>query len=334
MTTFCGPYPELVGARFWLPTEPFEFGWASLVGCNALRCTSCGEPVRSEVLPDGKHRRYACGCHRRDTVWSYWIGSESDDLNPAFTDWVCGGHPDFELPSVLDGVELNEAVDWDALVVEAALRPPFDPPGVELYARWITRLHRLLGAEQTVLSRAVAGLLGAEDPRLVREAYDFFTNERHAAGAELLAGSVAGRREWLGRTPDPRRASSSLLDGAALLLHERLLVVDADGAPVDGPALALAKELALAGVGPSDTPLTFRDYDPDWLWAHGGALAAANAEWVDTLVYATSWASASRRGEVLAEMAEAAPEAVRSAVEQHFEEPDRETLLSSIPWPR
>ncbi|MET8687435.1 hypothetical protein ABZV77_24790 [Streptomyces sp. NPDC004732] len=328
MTKFCGPYPELVGARFWLPTEPFEFGWASLVGCNALRCTSCGEPVLSEVLPDGERRRYACGCHRRDTVWSYRIGSESDDLHPAFTDWVCGGHPDFELPSVLDGVRLDGATDWDALVVEAALRPPFDPPGVELHVRWLTRLYRLLGAEQTVLSRSVARLLSSEDPLLVRAAYDFFTNERHAAGAELLAGSVAERREWLGTTPDPRRSSSSLLDGAALLLHERLLVVDGAGAPVDGAALTLTKELALAGTGPGDTPLTFRDYDPGWLWAHAGALTAANPEWVDTLVYASAWAPAVLRGKVLAEMAEAAPEAVREAIEQHFEQPERDALLS------
>ncbi|WP_409239283.1 hypothetical protein [Streptomyces sp. PA5.6] len=315
MTNFCNPYPELVGARLWLPTEPFEFGWASPVGCNALRCTACGEPVRSEVLPDGERRRYACGCHRRDTVWSYRIGSESDDLTPAFTDWVCDGHPDFELPSVLDGVELNEAVDWDALVAETALRPPFDPPGVELHARWITRLYRLLGAERTALSRAMAGLLNAEDPHLVRAAYDFFTNERQAAGAELVAGAVARRREWLAKTPDPRRAPATLLSGAALLLHERLLVVDEAGAPVDGPALTLTKELALAGIGPGDTPLTFRDYDPDWLWAHSGALAAANAEWVETLVYASSWAPAAAREKILAEMAEAAPAEVRAAIE-------------------
>jgi hypothetical protein len=330
MTRFCGPFPQLVGARFWLPTEPFEFGWADLVGCNALRCTCCGEPVRSEVLPDGERRRYACGCHRRDTVWRYRIGAESEDLYPAFTDWACGGHPDFELPAVLDGVELDAATDWDALVAEAALRPPFEPPGAELYALWITRLYRLLGAERTVLSQAVAGLLSAEDPRLVRAAYDFFTNERKATGAELLAGSVAGRREWLNTTPDPRQPSSSLLNGAAMLLHERLLVVDDTGAPVDGPALGLAKELALAGIGPSDSPLTFHDYDPDWLWAHSGALIRANAEWVDTLVYISAWAPAALREKVLADIAKVAPAAVRTAIERHFEQPERDALLSSI----
>lgn len=331
MTKFCGPYPELVGARFWLPTEPFEFGWASLVGCNALRCTSCDGPVRSEVLPDGERRRYACRCHRRDTVWSYRIGAESDDLRPAFTDWVCGGHPDFRLPAELDGVDLAESTDWNALVVETALRPPFDPPGVELHARWLSRLHRLLGsAEQAVLSRAVAGLLNAEDPHLVRAAYDFFTNERQAAAADRLADSVATRREWLNATPDPRRPASSLLNSAALLLHERLLVEGSSGAPLDGPTLDLTKELALAGIGPSDTPLTFRDYDPDWLWAHGGDLIAANTEWVETLVYASTWAPSALRGKVVSEMAQAAPDAVRTAVEQHFEPPERDALLAAI----
>ncbi|WP_371631114.1 hypothetical protein OG892_34270 [Streptomyces sp. NBC_00341] len=330
MTKWCSPFPELVGARFWLPTEPFEFGWAALVGCNALRCTSCGEPVHSEVLPDGEHRRYACGCHRRDTVWSHRIGAESDDLYPAFTQWVCAGHPDFDLPAVLDGVELGNATDWDALVVEAVLRPPFEPPGVELNALWITRLHRLLGAERPLLGRAVAGLLDAEDPRLVRAAYDFFTTERKAVGAEHVTASVAGRREWLSATPDPRRPSSSLLRSAALLLHQRLLVVDDTGAPVDGPALGLAEELALAGLGPGDSPLTFRDYDPDWLWAQGGALIRANEKWVDTLVYTSAWAPAALRGKLLADMAEVAPAAVRAAVVQHFEQPERDTLLSAI----
>ncbi|MFE7132714.1 hypothetical protein ACFVIM_17835 [Streptomyces sp. NPDC057638] len=332
MTTYCDPYPQLVGARFWLPTRPFEFGWASPVGCNALRCTRCGEPVRSHTRPDTEDRHYACGCHQRHTAWIDRIGYASDDLYPAFTDWVCAGHPDVELPLVLDGVELDAATDWDALVAGAALRPPFDPPGVELNARWLTRLYRLLGAEQPVVSRAVARLLNAGDPRLVRAAYDFFGNERQAPGAELLAGSVAGRREWLGRVPDPREPASSLLTAAARLLHDRLLVVDTEGAPVDGPALALAKELALAGIGPDDTPLTFRDYDPEWLWAHGGALVAVNVEWADPLVDASAWAPAALRGTVLTEMARAAPRAVRTAIEQYYEQPERDALLSSIPW--
>lgn len=117
MTRFCSPFPALVGALYWLPPEPYEFGWAGAVGCNNLRCEHCGEPVRSEVPANGTRRRYACGCQQEDVVSIYRIGGESEDLYPALTGWICDGHPDLLLPTTLDGVRLDTAIDWDALVI-------------------------------------------------------------------------------------------------------------------------------------------------------------------------------------------------------------------------
>lgn len=104
MTRLCEG-PALVGGRFWLPLEPFEFGWDIGVGCNDLRCVHCHEQVRSEVL-SGMSRRYWCGCREYEVAWSYHIDDEQDDLYPPFTGWACGGHPDFRLPTTLDGVWL------------------------------------------------------------------------------------------------------------------------------------------------------------------------------------------------------------------------------------
>jgi hypothetical protein len=216
------------------------------------------------VLTDWERRHYACACQRHDETVVYRIGGESDDLYPLeLTEWVCAGHPDLVLPATLDGVRLDAATDWDALAAEAILSPPFAPPRVEL--AWTTRLYRLLGAERVLLSRAVAGLLTAEDPRLVRGAHLFFFNEREAEGADRIAAHVAARKDWLSTAPNPDHPGYSMINYAAMLLHERLRLVDEAGGPVDRLALDVAKDLTLAGIGPSHTPHAFSIHDPDWL---------------------------------------------------------------------
>lgn len=64
-----------------------------------------------------------------------------------------------------------------------------------------------------------------------------------------------------------------LLDDAVLVLHARLLDT---GRAIDRPALALAKELALSGVGPDDNAGTLLDHDPKWLWANARSLIHAD----------------------------------------------------------
>lgn len=318
MTRYCHRYPDLVGPHHWLPPEPFEFGWTSPVGCNNLRCESCGEPVRAEVvLGDWEHRHYACACQQHDESGVYRIGGESDDIYPLeLTEWACAGHPDLVLPATLDGIRLDTTTDWATLAADATLSPPFAPPRVEL--AWTTRLYRLLGGERVLLSRAVAGLLTAEDPRLVRGAYLFFFNEREAEGAERIAAHVAARQDWLRTVPNPDRPAYPMINYAAMLLHERLRIVDEAGEPVDRRALEVAKELALAGIGPSHTPLAFGNHDPDWLMTHAARLARTNNGWITALVHATDRLPAAQRDKVLREITEVAPEQARTAIQQHF----------------
>jgi hypothetical protein len=332
VTRWCRPFPQLVGADYWLPLEPFEFGWATAVGCNNLYCEHCRERVCSEGRPGGFVRRYWCGCREHFETWTYWIGGEPEDLYPAFTGWECGGHQQLALPTVLDGVPLDAETDWRAVAADAILQPPFHPPGIDLQVVWLLRLFRLLNAEQPLLSRAVATLLDAADRRLVRGALDFFLYERTAAGAERITGMVIERQTWLSETPDPREPSCSMLDSASSLLHARLLDVDNAGDPVDRPALALAKELAVAGVGPRSAPLTFSNCDPEWLWANAGRLVRAKEAWADMVVYVAIRASATIRTQVLRDIAAIAPDAVRAGIVNRIREPERQELLSSL-WP-
>lgn len=179
---FCVPHPKLVGVRCWLPTEPFEFGWAYHVGCNNLRCERCGEPVRSEVA--GPCRRYVCGCQHWEASWTHGIGEDTWDViieiyHPDAEGWVCRGHPPLVLPTTLDGMSLDTATDWDALVYQAIWRPPLKLPAeldlipISVSARWLIRLYWLLDAERPLLRAAVRGLFDAQNTRVARAVQDF-----------------------------------------------------------------------------------------------------------------------------------------------------------------
>jgi hypothetical protein len=331
MTRFCDPLPELVGPTHWLPPESFEFGWAYGVGCNSLRCERCNQPVRAEVR--AAHRHYECGCQHRDETDVYRIGAETMDLYPiahfpAFTEWVCGGHSDLVLPASLDGIQLDGRTDWTALVAGAVTHPPFEPPGVDANPAWLLRLYQLLGAERALLSEAVAGLLSDANPLLVRAAYDFFSAERDAAGADRVAVSVSTRKEWLAATPNPLQPASALLDHVTTVLHDRLLLDDETGLPIDGPALDVAKDLVLTGIGPADAPFSLHDCDPEWVWTHAAALSSANSEWVDALVYLLLEEDPPRRDRTVRSIAEVTYEPLSTAIETHFEGPERDRLIS------
>ncbi|OLF17668.1 hypothetical protein [Actinophytocola xanthii] len=329
MTRKCRPQPQLVGADYWLPVEAFEVGWAVAVGCNNLRCPDCGEAVRSDGQPGRTVRRYWCACQQHLETWTHWVGGEPEDLYPEKLRWYCAGHPNLTLPVVLDGVRLDAGTDWGAVAAAAVLEEPFHPPGIDLRQAWLVRLYHLLSRERAAaLSTAITELLYATDPRLVTGALDFFTTERKAPGAERIAAMVTARRDWFAETPHPSTPSVSLLDDAVLVLHTRLLATDR---AADRPALALAKELALAGVGPYDTAGTLLDHDPKWLWTNASALVQANPEWADRIAYLATQQRASTRPGLLRDLATVAPAAARKAVTERIPEPERQQLLDLLP---
>jgi hypothetical protein len=138
---------------------------------------------------------------------------------------------------------------------------------------------------------------------------------------------VTSRRDWLAETPAPRTPSVSMLDNAMLLLHTRLLDT---GRATDRPALALAKELALSGIGPDDTAGTLLDHDRKWLWANARSLIHANPDWADHLAFLATQQRASMRPRLLRDLAAVAPDAVRNAVTERIPEPERQRLLDLL----
>ncbi|WP_163509671.1 hypothetical protein [Fodinicola acaciae] len=328
MTRRCRPHPQLVGADNWLPVEAFEVGWAMAVGCNNLRCPDCGETVRSDGQQGHTVRRYWCACLEHLETWTYWVGGEPEDLYPERLSWICAGHPSLKLPAILDGVTLDAGTDWVAVAAAAMVEEPFRPPGIDIRQAWLVRLLHLLPREQRVaLGTAIATLLYSTDPRQVSGAIRFFITEWKAPGAERISAMVISRRDWLAETPAPDTPSASLFDNALLLLHSRLLDT---GRNADRPALALAKELALSGVGPGNTAISLLNHDPKWLWANARSLVRARPDWADLLAYLAILQRPTRRSRLLRDLAAVAPDAVRKAVMERIFEPERQRLLDLL----
>lgn len=84
MTRRCRPQPQLVGADYWLPVEPFEVGWAVAVGCNNLRCRDCAEAVRSDGQPGRTVHRYWCACRQHLETWTDWVAVVAAVLEELF----------------------------------------------------------------------------------------------------------------------------------------------------------------------------------------------------------------------------------------------------------
>jgi len=121
---YCDACGYLVGARLPIPADPREYArpGGPLVGCNHLRCSTCGtvvhhwpgfrfavspvtraehaelyatqSPDTSRYLTRGgggeQFRAYACACSHTEIA-------SSTDLDRGFIDfegWACAGHPE------------------------------------------------------------------------------------------------------------------------------------------------------------------------------------------------------------------------------------------------
>jgi hypothetical protein len=142
---YCGNGGYVGGAHVIVPDDPTDYQAGSMVsGCNNLRCTTCGQPVRHRVgvecakvrsrlkalaetadwstlpyvTPFPPARLYACQC----TGWLEVAlhACQDPDPDPTAGDpvlpWRCDGHPVATLPMEIDGVPFAEDTDYDALV--------------------------------------------------------------------------------------------------------------------------------------------------------------------------------------------------------------------------
>src|SRR5262249_59043589 len=139
--------------------DPFDYDWGRqhpYIGCNHLRCGSCGQLVTSAITADG--RRYACRCQTRvETDVLPLDGSDQGTLHELVTAWGCDEHPALDVPGVIDGEAVTaDPVALDALVERGLSAPPRTPPGTDGPAFWVTRLYWLVPEAPRPATRAAA----------------------------------------------------------------------------------------------------------------------------------------------------------------------------------
>ncbi len=183
-----------------LSADPSDFDADGLpkLGCNHIRCSQCGQIVRSvaglrprgmgpadlkaftkelpalyaaadlasspRLEPAKASRFYLCHClyHREDRM--HPLTEKDSEWAIGVTDvWRCDGHPVVQLPHDFDGVTVT-AEGLDELVGKAlsGWLPPRARDADKPRALWLARLHaRLTGTKHAdEVARAVAGTGG------------------------------------------------------------------------------------------------------------------------------------------------------------------------------
>jgi hypothetical protein len=257
----------LVGLGEWLPSEPFDYAWATF-GCNQLHCGSCAQPVRSTVDASNQCRRYACACQTRDEHGLHVLGDNRGETGEFTTRWHCAGHPSLRLPAVLDGIEISDVAPFADIVRRALAAPPFVAPGFETPSFWVQRLFWLLPAAQRArVGQAVAAQLASDDARAASAAIDFFCAIPSAAGGSDVVAVAERDRERLRATLDPLSEMQESLYDRILEAVEVRLAVPPGSALVDPAAVALSRRLVEANEAGTTTILNVASHDPSWFAA-------------------------------------------------------------------
>ena len=208
-----------------VPEAAYDYCWQGrfpFVGCNHIRCNSCGSDVKQRpgffrissddpprdaweagvraVLergdwsavpsqhPDPGSRLYLCKCNWHNETFEQGLGvpppedRTSNGVPP--TSWRCAGHPEVTLPFSLDGERFNTEQE----VVEAALRGfgGFRPRTLDrdAYGTWTSRLHGIATgtALATRIERLTVDSLHSADAATRRGAVKFLRSHRNLEG--------------------------------------------------------------------------------------------------------------------------------------------------------
>jgi hypothetical protein len=274
--TKCLSPGALVGPKKWLPAERFDYGWAS-IGCNQLRCGTCGQWVQSRLEEAQFIRHYECKCQSRDEYDYHVIGSDAGQDREFRTAWHCAGHPQLPLPFELDGISIAAVGPFVSIVGQTLANPPFIAPGFRTPSFWVQRLYRLLPtvSQQAAVGNAVAMQLASNDARTARAAMDFFCDIPAAAGGEQVAVIAERERERLRATTDPlSKRGAPLYEQILEAINARLVLLNA-GAPVDQAALEIARRALLAGEAGNATMFRLARVDAAWYCEHAADIVRA-----------------------------------------------------------
>ncbi len=350
----------LVATDGWLPEAPFDWHWPPLaprIGCNSLRCSTCGQVVRQaagyagpgtlppaavyEFLgggtptggdppprhPEGRGRLYSCTCYTAHVFSTHGVHEPFDPISEETTPWACAGHPPLGLPAQLDGMALDSHTDWLVLareVFSGARNPPVDPAVKEVQGFWIARLYNLLEPPATgALAHAVSTMLLDPEPRVRVTAIRFFQLNDDAPGADRLAAAARDHSELFVGVRDPDSATLTLWDWLIEALDWRMRA--------DPLALKEVQAGALRPPGIARVIYSLAWQHPDWVLDHGAAiLAAAPRDW-PSLLNAVKGADLDRVVALACSVLSggyALPDELTGFAESHLEDPLRERVVS------
>jgi hypothetical protein len=298
---FCRPAGSLIGAKGWLPNEPFDYAWGRF-GCNRLTCNACGQLVRTRISsldPDARH--YECACQQYDAYGYHLLGADDGYIHAFVTAWACAGHPEFHLPSVLDGIRITADDRLVTVVTTGLRRPPFVAPEIDHPSFWVERLYRLLQQpdHRRMVGEAVAGALATSDPSSVRSAIDFFIQLPDAPGAEHIAIVAQNERGRLESMVDPTSPRANLYDRILEAVEQRLIVKNAQGLIADTNALTLARQALMDGSGSSGMLYRIAAHDREWFCNQAAYVVRSAPDKLDFVLEALRDFSAAERAPVL-----------------------------------
>lgn len=300
-TILCRPAGSLIGGKGWLPAEAFDYAWGRF-GCNRLRCGACGQAVQASTSandPDVRH--YECACQQYDAYGYHLLGADEGQVHELVTAWACAGHPEFRLPSTLDGVSIP-GDDGLAETVGGCLgKPPFTAPEIRNPAFWVQRLYHLVqeDPQRRMIGGAVGAALSSPDAATVRAAIDFFVQLPDAFGAERVGIVAREQRERLESMADPFSPRTNLYERVLEAVEARLMVRDAAGAFVDANAVAIARQALLDGAAPSGILYLVAAHDREWFCNHAASIVRAAPGKLEFVLEALRDVPASERVRVL-----------------------------------
>ena len=293
---FCDGGGSLVGGMREIPSDPIDFAWpdaGAIVACCHVVCAACRSEVRSIagvastdttddalgelgnasldqliarglIVRDASCRLYFCACvsHTEDYGRSLDDDSAWDDgiRRPS---WRCGGHAPMTLPTVLDGVSLDDGADAGAIVArtltgaEPATRPEWTR---EYAALWTHRLARRLAHAPLglAIADAIADRLTDGDPRVRAAVADVFRRDPTLPTADRVVAALRDHSSLFVDVPNPFAPREPLDAWLQIAIARRALLGDTE-------AIALAQQIALAPRGKTTTLLgALFSVDRDW----------------------------------------------------------------------
>ncbi|MGI8792407.1 MAG: hypothetical protein ACR2H3_04425 [Acidimicrobiales bacterium] len=311
MTITCSLGGWLVNADGWVPSAAFDFSWGGVsrpvIGCNNLRCSKCGEQVRSwpgftttrahdplplpriddpndepGVDPSQFERLYACGCRWWPEPSDSATGQVDSDRQYPYAVWSCDGHPPIELPVTLAGVEVGDPPGPDLIRHQLAEPGERLPDGLTLDqaavpAFWVVRLHRLLlaaGYSQTAsdIETCVSSLVD-DDSAVVRVgAVSFINVTPDAEGAAAVVRVVTRDPVRYAGTASWGDQSWNLSSWATDLL---LRVWNGGGDGSDAAKAAVRASATTPGAAAKEFIVPLAMHDPEWFEQNVALIATA-----------------------------------------------------------